>query len=468
MKEGYKEEKRQAMVKRFMTRREFLKRAGITAGAAAAAMSPLGIPRNAFAKETMPKDWDWAKGYVFKNKPKERLHFLGWRYHPEIVKDNTNKYNERYNENVYYELLPGEYHAAFEIKAIAGQKIDVGYSEEDRLIRWHMAGWIRELDDLPGAKELKASVYPTNLKMLCLDNGTLIGVPYYSSFISFVYNDILTEKAGFDKPPETFEEMMENCRKLKKDGISEYPYISAWERGWAMFNWQIFGWWYSEGAKVFDGDFNFVGADEPAFKRVLQWHVDLYKEELVLPDMFTLKVEGVPNFLLGVHTYMTPHEYDQLPMNDPKLSKIAGHVKNTLMPGKTHSTFAWVAAHVMGSKTKDVDRSWQFMRYLSWKIDGDWPVRKRWGLELGPDGPYPEYHDLPEIREGYAKWKDVEIAKKQIEISTPRMIARAPWFPEWDWFMMGECHDMIRGKQTVDQTTKKLADKARELKQSFT
>ena len=40
--------------------------------------------------------------------------------------------------------------------------------------------------------------------------------------------------------------------QLKKDGVAEYPYLSAWQRAWASLSWSLFSIWYSEGAKVFD------------------------------------------------------------------------------------------------------------------------------------------------------------------------------------------------------------------------
>ncbi len=57
------------------------------------------------------------------------------------------------------------------------------------------------------------------------------------------------------------------------------------------------------------------------------------------PDILTFPSEGVPSFATGRHTFMVLHEYDQKVINDPKASKIAGAVKNALMPGKTQSTF---------------------------------------------------------------------------------------------------------------------------------
>ena len=38
------------------------------------------------------------------------------------------------------------------------------------------------------------------------------------------------------------------------------------------------------------------------------------------------------------------------------------------------------------------------------------------------------------------------------------------WFPEWDWYMMGEVQDYIRGQQSTDEVIDKLQAKAVELK----
>ena len=65
--------------------------------------------------------------------------------------------------------------------------------------------------------------------------------------------------------------------------------------------------------------------------------------------------EGVPSYATGRHTFMILHDYDQKVANDPKMSKAAGKVKNALMPGKAHSTFAWTAAYLMAKEPIDLD-----------------------------------------------------------------------------------------------------------------
>jgi multiple sugar transport system substrate-binding protein len=127
--------------------------------------------------------------------PAEPLRFIGWQYHPEIAAENVETFKKLYDENVSYELVPGEYHAVAETKLIAGQHIDMMYSEEDHLVRWWRAKWVRDIDDLPGVPEIKSRMYDVNVRDLSLPNGKLGGLPYYSGFNSFVGNAKHLEKA---------------------------------------------------------------------------------------------------------------------------------------------------------------------------------------------------------------------------------------------------------------------------------
>jgi multiple sugar transport system substrate-binding protein len=168
-------------------------------------------------------------GFFNKAEAKEPVHFVGWQYHPEIVEENVGHFKRIYNESVNYELVPGEYHAVVETKLISGQHIDMMYSEEDRIARWNRAGWTRDLEGLPGLQQIKDGMYDVNIGNMSLPNGKLAGLPYYSGFNSFVCNQKHLDKARLD-PPSTWGEFMDQCRKLKKDKISNYPYISAWTK----------------------------------------------------------------------------------------------------------------------------------------------------------------------------------------------------------------------------------------------
>ena len=394
--------------------------------------------------------------------PEDPLHFVGWQYNPQIVAENVETFKTLNDENVNYELVPGEYHAVVETKLIAGQHIDMMYSEEDRILRWNRAGWSRSLDGLPGLDEIKANMYDVNVHNMSLPDGSLGGMPYYTGFNSFVCNQNHLDAAGIE-PPATWDELLDQCRKLKTDGISDYPYISAWTRQWPTLSWSLFAAWYSEGAKVFDE--NFDPAFDENFRKILEVHRTLYDEELVVPDIMTLQGEAVPNFATGQHTYMIVHEYDQKVFNTPELSQIAGACRNAIMPGKTRSTFIWTAVYQMGANPVDELRAWDLMQFFGGKAkDGNYHVATRWALDFGLGTPHKEVIESPEVQAAFSQWKDLEVATQQLETATTRDVAKTMWFPEWDWYMMGEMQDYIRGEQSTDEVIDKLHAKAVELK----
>ena len=394
--------------------------------------------------------------------PSEPMHFIGWQYNPQIVAENVETFAGLYDENVEYELVPGEYHAVAETKLIAGQHIDMMYSEEDRIVRWNRAGWSRSLEGLPGLDAIKAGMYDVNVRNMALPDGGLGGLPYYTGFNSFVCNEKHLDAAGIE-PPATWEELIEQCRKLKTDGVSEYPYISAWSRQWPTLSWSLFSIWYSEGAKVFDD--NDDPAFDDAFRKVLEMHRQLYEEELVVPDIMTLQGEAVPNFATGQHTYMVVHEYDQKVFNTPDMSQIAGACINAIMPGATRSTFIWTAVYQMGADPVDEQRVWDLMQFFGGKAkDGKYHVATRWALDFGLGTPHKEVIESPEVQEAFSQWKDLKVATEQLETATTRDVAKTMWFPEWDWYMMGEVQDYIRGEQSTDEIVDKLHAKAVELK----
>ena len=394
--------------------------------------------------------------------PADPLHFVGWQYNPQIVAENVEIFKTLNDENVNYELVPGEYHAVVETKLIAGQHIDMMYSEEDRIVRWNRAGWTRSLDGLPGVDEIKAKMYDVNVHNMSLPDGSLGGLPYYTGFNSFVCNQKHLDAAGI-APPTTWDELLDQCRKLKADGVSDHPYISAWTRQWPTLSWSLFAAWYSEGARVFDENFD-PDFDEN-FRKILEVHRTLYDEELVVPDIMTLQGEAVPNFATGQHTYMIVHEYDQKVFNTPELSQIAGACRNAIMPGKTRSTFIWTAVYQMGADPVDELRAWDLMQFFGGKAeDGKYHVATRWALEFGLGTPHKEVIESPDVQASFSQWKDMEVATQQLETATTRDVAKTMWFPEWDWYMMGEVQDYIRGQQSTDELIDKLHAKAVELK----
>ena len=76
-----------AALGRYLARRRAVLKGGL---AAAATVAVPGLSRRAVAA------------------PSEPLHFIGWQYNPQIVAENVDTFKKLYDENVEYELVPGD------------------------------------------------------------------------------------------------------------------------------------------------------------------------------------------------------------------------------------------------------------------------------------------------------------------------------------------------------------------------
>jgi len=396
--------------------------------------------------------------------PDDPINFIGWQFQPQMVDENVEIFKKLYDENVIYELVSGDYPPIAETKLVGGQDIDMLYAEEDRIARWHIAGWIRDLEGLDGVDEIKEGLYPASLSSLSLPDGRFAAMPYYAGHIAFLYNKETLEQTGI-AVPTTYEELLEACRKLKADGVSDAPFNGAWGQKWPELSWSLFGSWYAEGATVFDAEGNFV--DEPELRTVLEFYRTLYDEGLVVEDIMTQPNEGIPSFSTGRHVFCFMHDYNQSVVNDPELSQIAGKVGNALMPGKTQETFSWTAAYLMGSNA-DADRVWNMLQFFGGKAeDGEYHVCKKWALSFGLGSAHKELMNDPDVVASFQKWRDLDVSRAQIEKARARNIAKEIWFSEWDLFMMQRVQEYIRGSGDIDELVAQLSDKAVALKAEY-
>lgn len=447
-----------------LNRRQFLKAASAIVGVGAAQAILAGcVPPPGAGAGSAPA----AAGPA----PTGPIKMVGWGYHPEIVEDNVNKFKESYSEEVDYQLTTGgNYHQIVETKLIGGEKPWILYSESEYLYRWWKAGFTQDIENLTGqdTQFYKDNMYPANVAHLSLPDGKLAGLPYYSGYIAFIYNKAHLDQAGF-KPPETWEELTDQCRELKAKGIAEYPYLSAQNHEWASLSWSIFGTWFSEGESVFDDNNEPTFKDGgTAFQKVIEMHKLWYDEGLVPPDILTQEGESVPAFATGNHTFMMVHDYDQQFFNTGEKSSIKDGVGNALVPGKTHETFSWTACYLLGAREVDRERAWNLMQWLGGKNkDGSYVGNKRWALETGLGCPHREVMEDPEIIEAWSKWRDMDVHRQQLEKSKGRAVEKTLWFPEWNWQMMTEVQEHIQGKKTIGEVIDNLYKLATDLKGQY-
>ncbi len=137
-------------------------------------------------------------------------------------------------------------------------------------------------------------------------DGKTWGLPYFSTVWVFMYNDELLGKAGFkDKPFKSYPELLEQCRKAKKDGVCKYPIL--WVAG-AGFE-QLPATWFSmtcnRGGVIFDKQLAPQLGPGSIARETLKWWQNTFKEELADPNSLNLRfIPAVKAFNAGQHVYL--------------------------------------------------------------------------------------------------------------------------------------------------------------------
>lgn len=401
-------------------------------------------------------------------KPAGKLQMKGWNFKPELVAEHINIYKQMYADNVEYELIPTNYDAVMETKFIGGQQVDMCYIFPEKIQRWNKAGWIRDLDGLDGAGEIKKAMYPHEVEKFSTLDGKLGALPYFTAWFIMAYNTNHTDKLGDWKPPSSWAEFLDVCRKLQKDGISKHPFVPMWRPGLSFFNDQMFNDMYSEGEDVFDKDFNPTFKDGGvAFRSVFEMYKTMYDEKIVPPDIFSM--DGRQSFATGDHTFWSFVVYGLPEVNDAAKSKIAGKVKLMPYPGKVGKVMSVGGGYAMGKNVSDEKAAADLLKYFGTKAkDGKYVIAKRWALLSGLPSAYPEVMNDPEVIAHYQKtWGDVEAAKAQLAKAKARKVDKTLWYGEWQQNMITLGGDFIIGKVPIGELLGKLSDKALQLKQSY-
>jgi multiple sugar transport system substrate-binding protein len=389
------------------------------------------------------------------------INFSGWVFKPDTVKDYVSFYNQKFAGQVTYEAIPwAQYHPTMETRAFAGEIVDVMYCNHNNRQRWFESGLIRALDDLPGVAELKKKMSPANLDSLKSKDGMkLLGLPYFTSLFVLMYNEPMLAQAGITAPAKTWDELVDHCLKLKKDKISDTPFLPNWNASPSGTMPQLMTDCFSEGAQVFDAKNQLVVDQEPGAARAMERWQKVYRANLVNPEVLTKTSSTDTHRLMwtGRYAYHTNHSYYLKTIaGEPENSKLAPKkAKMTMYPGTGH-TYMWTDSYVVNAKTRTLEDAWKFVRFLGGNLNGDWYVQRQWCLISGLDNPYPEMYEHPEIIKSYDRWIDLALLRKQYERGRVIAAYKEPWYGEYDTKAVPIVHDLIRGRTTVAKGLKDL------------
>ena len=104
----------------------------------------------------------------------------------------------------------------------AKSPMDVIYVRDQYHASWVESGFLQPLDETDEINALYADMFPYNANQMQW-KGKKYGLPYYTDFDIFAYNEKMVSDAGFDKPPATLDELRKQAETMKQKGISDYP-----------------------------------------------------------------------------------------------------------------------------------------------------------------------------------------------------------------------------------------------------
>jgi multiple sugar transport system substrate-binding protein len=422
------------------SRRDVLK-AAAAASAAAAGLLPLGAA---------------AQGNA--------LNLYTWSAAVDLVKSHVNAFEAKTGIKVNYSNSPwAQYREAMVTKFVAKAPIDVLWVSDSWLPEWAEAGWIAPINGFPELMKYNADADEFCTRSMQY-KGKQYGLTYYNDYMAFFYNEDMLKKAGFNEPPKTWDEVVQQSLKIKAAGLSEHPMMLSMARESWLIEF-LSAMVFSNGGRFVDDKGVAVAQSSPGTQHALQWITDaVQKHKIISPACVeTGELNGLKAFGAGNHAFALLSRYRIRTLNDPKQSPVAGKVRQALMPagpGGSHATVGWMRFHGMTPQAQaDKTRAANAAKLIEWfggKANGQYQFQKLLFADLGSGFGIPSLFKDPEVQASYAKYADIGNFEQQQKLARKKdVIAR--WFGEWDEVNGTAWQSAVIGKSTVPDALKKSA-----------
>ena len=384
----------------------------------------------------------------------DKLNFVVWTY-GDIYTKISKKFGDDWGVPVDATISSFNDHPTKLMTMYAGgDTVDVSQSSPFSLPNFISQGLVEPLDGLPGADDYLKD-FTASAKQVAVHDGKLVGLPYFSTVWVWNYYTDLLEKAKFE-PFKTYDELLEQCRKAKKDGVCDYPI--QWVAGVGLE--QLPGTWYqmtwNRGGVFFDKAGNHqLGAGSIA-RETLKWWVQTFTEQLADPE--SLKVQFTTSakaFSAGKNIYRGPnHHYGLNIVNDPKQSPIAGKVKVMGSPGDG-KTIGDTHVYFLTTANRNKDWAWKLLQYLGGKTkDGQYSQANNLARDAMLGSGYTSVMKSAAVTEGWKPWGDpvkiLEIWDKATYVAEVVPSIYKPWHFPWSDRINIEVSKALTGQITAD------------------
>ena len=419
--------------------------------------STAAVALGSLAGSALPR-WAMAAGEPWAERPAgevDKVNFVVWSY-GDIYTKISKKFADDWGVPVDATISSFNDHPTKLMTMFAGNEtIDVSQSSPFSFPSFISQGLVEPLDGLPGAAEYLKD-FTESAKQVAVHDGKLMGLPYFSTVWVWNYYTELLEKTGVE-PFKSYDELLDQLRKAKKDKTAEYPIL--WIAGVGLE--QLPGTWYqltwNRGGSFFDKQGNHQLGPGSIARETLIWWIGTFAEGLADPE--SLKVQFTTSakaYSAGKSLYRGPnHHYGLNTLNDPAQSPIAGKVKVWGSPGDGR-TIGDTHVYFLCTANRDKDWAWKLLQYLGGKTkDGKYTQADNLARDAMLGSGYNSVMKSAAVTEGWKPWgepqKILEIWDKATYVGEVCNSVYKPWHFPWTDRVNIEVQKALTGQITADQ-----------------
>ena len=372
-----------------------------------------------------------------------------------LPKDMTDQFQQETKVKLELQTLGwDEIHTKIVTSMLAGTApADVTEVDWSWVGQFGAAGWYADLTGLID----KAVIADIPTARSFAYDGKLLAMPYNNDFRILIYNTEMFGKAGIKSAPKTIEQLTDDARRLKANGVVEYPIAlpfsvsegvsTAWYLLTKAFGGEVFGAGYKPA----------FTAPDSAGHKALAWEIDALKSGLIAPASTGMTdVQVQEEFKAGRAAIdLAGWAGNPAAYNDPGKSKVAGHIAAATMPGAGGKSRTFGLPDALGipanSGKKDAAAA-----FIAWWMRPENQEKVSDGL-----GDLPTRTSVLQALNKQGKLVDGDVLLAQIPSTEPLFPeGTPPWYPQFSSAASSAINAAAKGQMTVDAALSQIAQQA--------
>lgn len=280
-------------------------------------------------------------------------------------------------------------------------------------------------------------------------DGKVLAVPYSNDYRLAFYNKEQFKAAGIENDPQTWDEVLEACRKLKSTGTVDYPFsvsLNAEEKASTGLMWTAF----AMNGVVWNDDGTF---NEESVKEALAFYETVIKEELVAPeDKTTSGMEAYMRLCAGTASYLVGPVSFVFQTQNEEDSSVVGQVEPVLVPGKDAKAKQTMALPEAFGITKTSENKEAARTFIEWYTSAD--MQKELNSTLGN---LPTRNSVLEelVNDGSIENAGAMLEEAQL-IASPFPNGVPSYYAEMSSAMYNAINKMALGELTADEAYEEM------------